>query len=158
MAQTSVSNSITGAYVGGLADVCDYTARAYRNNAGSAIAYGLAVAHDTGTGTSALALKVPDADDVIVGVLIHSMFETPQADGLADDAIGNVLSKGRVWVTAENAVTPSSAVTVRYAGGGTAGGFRGGSVVADETRTLSGARFLTSAGAGELVLLEINLP
>lgn len=72
-----------------------------------------------------------------------------------------VLRKGRIWVYAEEAVTPASSVYVRYASGslGTVLGRFGDSGTDTSTRALlPNARFCTSTTAAGLVLLEINLP
>lgn len=65
----------------------------------------------------------------------------------------------RMWVLVEDAFTPDSAVFVRVAagGGGTEiGGFRTDADTATAV-AWTGARFVTSGGAGELGVLEINI-
>jgi len=73
----------------------------------------------------------------------------------------SVLRKGRIWVIPEDAVTPESDVYIRHTAsvtaGETPGRFRtdGDSATADQ---LSNARWITSASAGALAVLEINTP
>lgn len=67
---------------------------------------------------------------------------------------------GQVWVTVEEAVSPMDAVYVRYdtgAGGSQKGAFRK-SADTSTAAALTGARYLTTASAGGLALVEINLP
>lgn len=70
-----------------------------------------------------------------------------------------VLRRGRIWVTAESAVTRWTVPFVRYASG--AGGTELGSFRADAdtatAATFPWALFLTDAAAGQLVLVEISL-
>ncbi len=72
----------------------------------------------------------------------------------------NAVRKGRIWVTVEEAVTSDDSVYLRFKANGTGkdpGQFRKSS---DSSKAIlvSGARFVTSAGAGELAVVEINLP
>lgn len=72
-----------------------------------------------------------------------------------------LLTKGRVWVTAEEAVTPASAVFIRFAagaGGTQLGAFRASADTASAVAAPTSWKYRTSAGAGELVVLEINAP
>lgn len=67
--------------------------------------------------------------------------------------------RGQVWVTVEEAVAPGDDVYVRYATGSFAqkGAFRSS---ADSTTAalLNGARYLTTAAIGGLALVDLNLP
>lgn len=80
--------------------------------------------------------------------------------GFQDQATLGIIRKGRVWVRVEDAVTPASTVFVRHTADTAPldklGSFRsnasGGDAVA-----LPGARFKTSAAAGELALLDLDL-
>jgi len=70
-----------------------------------------------------------------------------------------VLRRGRIWVTAEGAVTRWTVPFVRYAtgaGGTELGSFRGDADTATAA-TCPWALFLTDATAGQLVLVEISL-
>lgn len=68
----------------------------------------------------------------------------------------SVMKKGRAWVKVEDGCVYGGAVNVRYAGTGSKGAFLG-TAVTNETAVLPGAKFITSAGAGELAVVEINL-
>jgi hypothetical protein len=97
------------------------------------------------------------ADALGVVLASHDMESTDETlPSLPVGKPANVLKKGRVWVKVESAVDYGQAVHVRYAGAGAKGAFRG-AAVADETAVLPGAKFLTSAGIGELAVLELNL-
>ncbi len=72
-----------------------------------------------------------------------------------------ILRKGRIWLVAEEAVTPADDVYVRaIAGTPTVIGRVGTSSDSSKCGLLgqSQARFMTTAGAGGLVLVELNLP
>jgi len=71
----------------------------------------------------------------------------------------SVIRKGRVWVTVEEAVTPFDPVYVRYdtGTGSQKGAFRA-SADSSTAALVTGAKYRTTAGAGALVLVEINLP
>lgn len=102
----------------------------------------------------------------IAGIDIHSHTAENAREGEVNS--GNKISKamsvlrrGRVYVRVEEAVTPASVPHVRFAAG--AGGTRLGAFRASvDTDTaeplLSEFRFKSSAGAGELAILEISLP
>lgn len=71
------------------------------------------------------------------------------------------LRQGRVWVKVEEAVTPASAVYIRYAsgGGGTQlGSFRASADTATAALAPAGWAYRSSAGAAGFAILEINLP
>jgi hypothetical protein len=126
------------------------------------------VAHDTGAGTSELAFRPLSAGtDVLLGIAIQD-HTLPQASPVANGGIpqnfmGSLVSRGEVWVQVEQAVTPSSPVFTRFNAVGATGTnpavgrFR---TDADTARAVAvpNARFLTSAAAGGLALLEINIP
>lgn len=71
----------------------------------------------------------------------------------------SVLRKGRVWVHAEQAVSPTDQVFVRYtaAGDNVVGNVRKDADTA-KAALLKGARFASITTDAGLVLLEINLP
>lgn len=67
---------------------------------------------------------------------------------------------GQAWVTVEEAVNAQDAVYVRYdtgSGGSQKGAFRK-SADTSTAAAVTGARYLTSASAGGLALVAINLP
>lgn len=70
-----------------------------------------------------------------------------------------VVSRGQVWVLVEEAVSPADDVYVRFdtGTGSQKGAFR---TSADSTTAalLAGARFLTTASANGLALVDLNLP
>jgi len=72
--------------------------------------------------------------------------------------------RGQVWVTVEEAVSPMDAVYVRFADGATytqKGSFRKSADTVSSAATaaaVTGARYLTTASAGALALVDLNLP
>ena len=71
-----------------------------------------------------------------------------------------VMRKGRIWVITEEAVTPASPVFVRFAsgGGGTQlGAFRDDADTATAVDMSAKLKFLTTAAADALVLLQVDL-
>ena len=160
--QTSYAQSMTAAFAGMLADGSANDCIAMRNDEASAsIAFGRAVKFGSATdGTSA---KLPSAEtSVIAGIVVHShSYASNELDatGVIVGGVLNVLRKGRVWVTVEDAVVPGDRLWVR----GVAGGdpeFLGGLLPADDsTDTVdctNQGQFLTAAAAGALALLEVN--
>ena len=161
MAQTSVSTTHSVAYEGSLGGQ-PKSVLAGRNNSGSEIPFGRVVVFDSGTGTSEMAIKLISAStDKFLGFLAISQDKEPTTTGLADDAIGNVVSQGQVWVIVEEAVTVGDAVCVRFQSAGSSpeavGRLRNDTDSGDAV-ALPGVRFLTNAGAGEACLVEVNLP
>lgn len=163
MSQTSYSVYMASAFVGGHAKLD--TVITGRNNSGAELPYGRAVVHDTGAGTSDTAVKLPSlAGDVIRGVALYEHAHEIQTTGIPDDGMVSIASRGQVWMETEQAVTPSSPVFVRYNAAGATGTNPAVGKVrldADTAKAVdmsSRARFLTSAAAGGLVLVEWNLP
>lgn len=165
MSQLSYSLNLSVAYEGCIGDTRPANVFAVRNNSGADIPFGRFVVHDTGSGTSEMACKLPSASgDKILGVLSHSHSHyVDSATGLADDEIGNVVSNGLVWMVAEEALNPSDPVFVRYDATGATGSQALGRVRndADTSKAVAATncRFVTSAAAaGDLILVQVNIP
>jgi len=98
-----------------------------------------------------------------LGVLIHSHDRetdvSVSAATVKDKEEMNIMHNGRCYVKVEEAVTPASPVFVRFASGG--GGSLLGSFRQDaDTATavqLPGAKYMSSAAAGEFAVLELDL-
>lgn len=171
MSQTSYSINMQQAYEGSHGTID--RVRPGRNNQAVVQPVGRMVAHDTATGVGGvagaeLAFRALSAGtDVLLGVLIQDHTHpqaTPIANGgVPSNAMASIVSQGEVWVQVEQAVTPSSPVFARFNAAGATGTnpavgrFR---IDADTARAVAvpNARFLTSAAAGGLALLELNLP
>lgn len=71
-----------------------------------------------------------------------------------------LVSRGRVWVTVEEAVAPGDDVYVRHtaSGGNTQRGSFRTSSDSSTAALLAGARYLTTASADGLALVDLNLP
>lgn len=126
MGQLSYEIKHKRAYEGGRADSRDMRAFAARNNMSAQLPFGRFVAHDLGTGTSEIATRLPtSASDKILGVSLNSAEHNPTAPdgsrtyGVLPNDMYTVISGGGVYVIAEQAVTPSDPVYVRYTANGT---------------------------------------
>jgi hypothetical protein len=158
MAQTSYATAQSAAFPGMLADSTAKQTESFFNAEASAeIPFGVMVKQGTGDFTCNLLAAITDN---IVGISHHSHtyeYGTTGGGVVPKDPV-NVLTKGRVWVTVEDACTPASTVFTRAVATGAEvkGAFR---ATADGTDTIQlyGARFITSAGAGGLAMLEFDL-
>lgn len=111
-------------------------------------------------------VRAPDAASLVLeGVAVLDKSAQQRADLATDtdfvktDGV-TVLRKGVIWVRPETAVTKGAPAFFRFSSG--AGGSRLGAWRTDaDTATAEaapGCFFATSAGAGELAQLEVNLP
>lgn len=122
-----------------------------------AIGFGLAIAQGTQDGECRALSAITDK---VIGVSVFSHADNINngVDGYAAQSAVNVLRRGVLWVKVEEAVVAEDAVYVRAvaAGAEVAGAFR---KTADGTDTiaLSGCKFLSSAAAGALALVDINI-
>jgi len=150
-------------FAGMLADMADHEviSRACEN---AAIGFGRFVSVGTAKDTQA---KLPAAaGDVtnltLLGVALHDHARESIADsleaGYKQYESMSVCKKGHVYVIAEQDVSPTDAVYVRHTTNGTLtpGGVRKDVDTANAV-LVSKARFLTSALAGELVVVDIDL-
>lgn len=171
---------------GMLADLQAYVSRSFSNESGAVIPFGHLVSFDTAA-TTGLGVKVVSGatDLTVMGIAIDSfVFEgstqssykanaTPPGVTLTDDGrlgysdkqMVNVCSKGVVLVKVVDAVAIGDAVRYLHTDlasaatdGGYAGRFLTGAVAGSSAEITAGARWLSAAGAGELALLEIDIP
>lgn len=160
MSQTTYNTDLTNAFAGMLADLSprnDMLSRHWEN--ATSAPYGIGVAD--GTDPDRQVDHAPDAAGKLRGVLVHSHDNEVGADdqNLVDENRAvSVLNAGRIYVEVEEAVTPASVPHLRVAAGagGTQLGAWRASVDAASARATTGTRFLSSAGAGELAILEID--
>ena len=162
MSQTSYSVYMNAAFVGGHAQLVTVTTG--RNNSGAEIPYGRAVVFDTGAGTTQIAVKLPSATgQKMMGAVLYDHAHEIQTTGVPDDGVLSLVSRGQVWMETEQAVTPNDPVFVRFnAAGATGTSPAVGKVRLDadtgKADAVTAARFLTTAAAGGLVLVEWNIP
>jgi hypothetical protein len=86
---------------------------------------------------------------------------SPTGAGVPPKYAVSVLTKGRIYVVVEEAVTPASAVFVRFAagvGGTQLGAFRASADTATASAAPAGWRYRSSAAIGGIAELELNLP
>lgn len=102
-----------------------------------------------------------DVTDVkkVLGVSLQSHAMEQNGAGAAtydDKDMVSIMHKGRCYVKVQEAVSPTDTVAVRHvAGGDGLGSFQ---KTADANHALlAGARYLSTAGAGGLALLEVDL-
>lgn len=114
---------------------------------GDGVVIGRAVAQGTG---DIQCKGITSANDHILGVVTHSHSRLVDAPGAKD--MVNVMRAGAVYVRPSTAVTPASPVHVITSGA------NAGRLAASGGVQLAGARWRASAAAGELVVLELNLP
>lgn len=157
--QTSVNEYMEKGLAGQLADVgnADIVTRA--NAYGDTIPFGVFVTKGTNEGEAVPPEATGEVTGLVgLGVVVRSHTQ-PQDEGYADGDPMPVLKRGRVWVPVEDAVTAESAAFVRFvaAGAEQLGAFRSDADGTDAV-ALPGAKFVTDADAGELALLDINLP
>lgn len=159
--QTTYSDNLEVALEGQLADGTPHSIRGYA--AEVEIPFGRAVIAGTDPDHQ---VKLPGlTTDKILGVSMQSHAREKDAATLKD--MINVMRQGAIYVRPEDAVTPASPVFVRFTANG-AGKTVGQFLTTDDkvgddpavatAVALPGARWETSAAAGGLAVLVINLP
>lgn len=100
----------------------------------------------------------------VAGIALHTQFVEQSVGGTNNlgydpQSSMNVLRKGRAYVQVEDAVVKGGLPFVRFVAAASEqlGAFRSDADTSDAV-ALPNARFVTSAGAGELAIVEINLP
>jgi len=160
--QTSYSVKQAASFAGLIADTYQGKDIVTKVNEDGVIYIGRLVSFDDGDLTAKHPAAAADITGKAIGVVAHSHNNQSKNDGLDPNyeikKPFDVMKKGRIWVKSEDAVTAyNSTVNVRYvAGSGVVGGFLG-AAVSMETAVLPNARWITSCGAGELAVLEVNL-
>lgn len=159
MAQTSFSNERAVAVAGLLGDSdSGKYARTYRNAEGAGIPFGVAVQLDS---TGVISLPDSSGDDIRgITVFTHAHDNQSLADdlGIPDDDACTVLRRGTIWVVCEDGCDEGDSVFYRHTASGAEqlGALRTDADGTDATQ-ISGAEFLTTASAGGLALVSINL-
>ena len=133
------------------------------NTTASPILFGRGLAQNL---TDAALIALPSATGFLFsGISMQSQVATPNDDGIAkyeDGVAVPVMTKGRIWVLAEDAITSlADSVYLRHTANGAvnvAGRFR---TDADTARAdqIANARWLTlTTAVNQLAVLEINMP
>lgn len=138
--QTSYINNPVAAYAGMIADT-EFTTVLSHEITTAAVGFGLAV----GRGASDRTARLGGAG--YVGVTVADKANVNAQYAVGDQA--GVMLKGAVWVTAGAAVTPADSVFFAAATGVISNISAGGTAI-------PGARFLTTAANGALVLLYLG--
>jgi hypothetical protein len=146
--QTSYVSTMRAGLPGMPASMHDYAAASYICQSAGGIPFGVVV----GQGGADKGAVIGGANPVGVSLrdvtIVHS--DPAMLDRYALSENINVLTTGDIWVVVTAAVTPATAVTYDPATGALAPAAGG--------TALPGARFLTSAGAGQLAKLRVNMP
>lgn len=156
MAQTTWGSQAT-AYAGMLADADKCYVRSYVNEEAVAVPFGVGLVQGT-LDTDALLPSAANAS--LLGIVAHSHAYDNQAlagsDGIAVNAVANVVVRGPIYVAVEEAVAPGDPVFCRFTTGtGTQkGAFRRSSDSGTAFR-VAGARWLTSAAAAGFAVLYL---
>lgn len=153
--QTSYSLYMAAAFPGMLADMfhADFVSKVSAED----IPFGRLLSRGTGDDVVKLPASAGDITGGAIGISVHTHKEPVAgvAQYVAKETIP-VLKKGRIWVQVEDAVADGGDVHVRYvAGTGVVGGFLG-AAVSSETAILPNAKYVTSASAGGLAVVEIH--
>lgn len=158
--QTSYDLVPAKAFAGMLADLTDNDVVSLVNAQAADIPFGVAIAN----GASELKGELPNnMGDFIRGIAVHSHAydnaSLSNANGVPDKAMINVLRRGRVWAICEDGCSPEGDVFVRIAanGGNTQLGRLLGADDGANAGKLVGAVWKTTALAGGLAIVEINL-
>lgn len=163
MPQTSVADVI--AYAGLIDLSFPSTVVSAKNNEGTEIPFGIAITRSASQSDSYLdeVEEFDAAADEVLGIVVRSHAvasdDLAGSDAVRIDATCNVLTRGRCWVTAEEAVTKGDPVYARFTSDGGSntqlGTFRK-SIDTSRARRVRGARFVTTATSGALALVEID--
>ncbi len=167
-AQTTMSNDPAVAYEGMIAQVSGYTvdiiSKVMETAAGESS--GRFVRQGTADNQCKAITAIADVTDLgkALGFLIYDPSKPnnwPPSAFSNTNQVGSacaILRRGRIWLIAEEAVTPLDDVYVRaIAGTPTVIGRVGTSSDSSKCGLLASGRFCTTASAGGLVLVELNL-
>ena len=101
--------------------------------------------------------EVSGGAGTIAGVIVRQLATVKDAP-VAEDAVA-VMRRGRIYVYVDADVTPDDAVYVRHTAAGPLTVLGAFTKTNDgNTQALATAKFLTSASAGGVAVLDINLP
>jgi hypothetical protein len=157
--QTQVNEYMEKALPGQLADIGQADIVTRINETEASVPFGVFVTKGTAEGTAVLPEAATDITGPAgLGVVLRSHTQ-PQGEGYAAGDPLPVIKKGRVWVPVEDEVEAETEAFVRFVAGTgeQLGAFRSDADGTDAV-ALPGAKFITDAPAGELALVDLNLP
>lgn len=160
--QTAYSEQLVVALEGMKADIAGVQDVLSFNNPAVAMPFGKLAVRSTNEDECKLPVLSTDVTDTlkVLGLVLASQNMPVSSSTLAEHVVKSqvpVLRKGRAWVKVEEAVTVASTVHVRYAAGGNGLGSFGDTTGTSERAPLAGAKYLTSAAADGLAIVEFNL-
>lgn len=157
--QTQINEYMAKGLAGQIADIGPTDIVTRINESESAVPFGVFVTKGSAEGTAVLPEAATDITGLTgLGVVLRSHTQ-PRGEGYAAGDPLPVIKKGRVWVPVEDVVEAETEAFVRFVAdaGEQQGAFRSDSDGTDAV-ALPGAKFVTDALAGELALLDLNLP
>jgi hypothetical protein len=161
MSQTAYSAAMTAGYAGEKFDVGEMDVVSMISEESSAqMPFGVVVAR----GTADAGCKLPALDtDVPAGIVAHSHAYERNGElgttGVQPKMAVNVMRRGRIWVTAEEAVAPGDRLFVRIvagSGGSQLGACRKSAVAGETIDCSAQGEFQTTATTGALALIDVN--
>lgn len=159
MSQTAYSVNQGVALEGGLYDIGENDTMSYLVQDAAGISFGKGVSQGTADDQAKLPAAAGDVTTTFLGVSQAVQGIEADSSGVVkylQKAAMSVVKKGRVWVKVEDAVTAQGAVYVRHAAGGLGvGSFAG--AAGTGLALLPGAKYITSASANGLAVVELNL-
>lgn len=139
--QTSYSENIGKAQAGQL-NGCDFNAVTGIVETGAGIGFGKAVSQ----GVADKGIVLGGQSEDFLGITIRDVtLEITDADKYADTKNAGVLTRGQIWVLTGGAVAAGGVVKYNASTG----------VLSGSGEIVTGARWVTSAGSGELALVEL---
>lgn len=165
MPQTTYQLNQPKGFEGTIANTEPYNARSYYNASGGVIPFGRVLVKSSAANSAA---TLPSATGgKVVGVAVaNGIYEQVNSlsnqQGYSDKKDMNVLTRGVVYLVAEGTVTAEGAVYYRHTANSTPGTYEAiGRVRADADTSradlISGAKFLDSGVAGDIVRVAFNL-
>lgn len=166
-AQTTYGFYQSVPYAGALYDLeSDQQIRSYANQEATAsMPFGIAVAQ--GANDDGCILMV-DTNSKVLGITIHThavdphqVATTPAKAGLSPKGTCGVLRQGRLWAIAEAIVAPQDDVFARYTASTAPKDQLGGlgpSADSSSAKQIAQAKWLTTAAAAGLAVVDINMP
>lgn len=159
MAQLTYTETPETAFRGMLADTGDHDvlSKAFEALANADAPFGTPMVF----GTLDDQCKLPaGANDVLLGVSIHQMMDPRDTTvGIKDTQTVSILQRGRIWVLVEEDIAIGDQVWFRHTANGllVPGGW-GNDTDGGKRTQIVGARWEKAASAGQLALLDINIP
>lgn len=154
MSQTTYEIQADRAFAGMLAQFDATTKSSISRASEEAGAFGFGLPAVAGTDAEKQMLIPSGAGDTFLGVTVHAQaHQTPATTGIDNGETGEVLRRGKIWVVCESGCAVGDPVYWRHTT--SPGAWRN---AGPDSVLAAGASWATAAGAGELAIIDINLP